>query len=74
MIWWFLHKLLGWDYVLYKHGYFGDVVLRRIRVSQDGRLFCFTNVDRLYMIDQPGDVEVWLTCKPSKYFGNEDKS
>lgn len=67
MIYTFLHRLFGWDYIQWRNSV--DQGIARVRVDGAGRVWYWRyRITRLAdRIEHPGQV-LWLTCHPKKYF------
>ena len=67
MIYPLLHRLFGWDYILWRNSV--DQGVARVRIDGAGRAW-YWRYRIIYLADRiehPGQV-LWLTCRPEKYF------
>lgn len=65
-----LHKLFGWDYIAWNNS--ADHGIAKVIVLPDGKI-CYYRYKSTKLIDiihEPKQV-LWLTCKPEKYFSEE---
>lgn len=67
MIWKLLHKLFGWDYIVWKNSAHSGIA--RVYVDRMNRVFYwrYRSTKVLDVIKRPEQV-IWLTCSPIKYF------
>ena len=67
MIWKLLHKLFGWDYIVWENS--ADSGIARVYVDRMNRVFYwrYRSTKVLDVIKKPEQV-IWLTCSPIKYF------
>ena len=66
-----LNYLFGWDYIAWDNSVARGVA--RVFTTPDGNV-CYWRYKSIKVIDiinKPNEV-IWLTCPPSKYFGNKN--
>lgn len=65
-MWWFLHKLFGWDYIAWRNS--ADRGIARVREDGEGGAW-YWRYKAAQVWDRITDEKdvVWLTCLPSKY-------
>jgi len=67
MIYPLLHKLFGWDYIIWSNSC--DQGISRIRKLPDGTIWYWQyKITRVAVTFPTHHRVIWLTCKPEKYF------